>query len=74
MGGEDAQEIIRRKGVETCALYRTTGVYGFVLILDTQDERAMAWTPVEFVRLGAIGTETLFASRIPSPVKEQRHA
>ena len=74
MGGEDAQEIIRRKGVETCAFYRTTGVYDFVLILDTQNERRMARTLVEIVRLGAIRTETLFASRIASPMKEQRHA
>ena len=74
MGGGDAQEIIRRKGVETCAFYRTTGVFDFVLILDTQDERRMARTLVEIVRLGAIRTETLFASRIPSPVKEQSHA
>ena len=34
----------------------------------------MARTLVEIVRLGAIRTETLFASRIPPPVKEQSHA
>ena len=37
-------------------------------------EERMARTLVEIVRLGAIRTETLFASRIPSPVKEQSHA
>lgn len=56
-----AEEIIKKAGGKTIALYYTFGHYDFVAIVETPSEEAMVKILLEIGRFGNVSTQTLLA-------------